>query len=143
MLAVAGVVFLFSTPSRPHAATIGGPYWQPLVRQLWTSPPEVNWAFVVLLVVSFAFCWWARVHLGALWSGFVTTKAEHRVVDTGPYRWVRHPINTGVISAAFWTACVRATPCAFCGFGLIAVSFWITAKDRGEFPAGRARAGRL
>ena len=106
MLAVAGVVFLFFTPSRPHAFIIGGPYWQPLVRQLWTAPPEVNWAFVVLLVVSFAFCWWARVHLGALWSGFVTTKADHRVIDTGPYRWVRHPIYTGVISAAFWTACV-------------------------------------
>ena len=136
LLAVAGVVLLFLTPARPHAVATGGPLWQPLVLRLWTAPPAVNWAFVVLLVVSFAFCWWARVHLGALWSGFVTTKADHRVVDTGPYRWVRHPIYTGVISAAFWTACVRATPCAFCGFGLIAVSFWITASIEESFLQG-------
>ena len=73
------------------------------------------------------------MHLGALWLGFVTTKADHRVIDTGPYRWVRHPIYTGVISTAFWTACVRATPSALCGFGLIAASFWITARMEETF----------
>jgi protein-S-isoprenylcysteine O-methyltransferase Ste14 len=29
--------------------------------------------------------------LGAFFSGVVTTQADHRVIDSGAYRWVRHP----------------------------------------------------
>ena len=31
------------------------------------------------------FAWWARIHLGRLWSSAVTRKEHHRVVDSGPY----------------------------------------------------------
>jgi protein-S-isoprenylcysteine O-methyltransferase Ste14 len=34
----------------------------------------------------------------------VTKKADHRVVDTGPYAIVRHPIYTGIILACAATA---------------------------------------
>jgi protein-S-isoprenylcysteine O-methyltransferase Ste14 len=37
-----------------------------------------------LTLPAFAFAWWARVHLGQLWSGSVTRKEGHRIVDTGP-----------------------------------------------------------
>ena len=54
-----------------------------------------------------------RIHLGALWSGSITRKADHRIVDTGPYGVVRHPIYTGLIAAAIAMAAVKATPVAF------------------------------
>ena len=46
---------------------------------------------------GFAFCWWARLHLGRLWSASVARKQGHRIVDTGPYGLVRHPIYTGML----------------------------------------------
>ena len=50
----------------------------------------------------------ARLYLGRLWSSSVTKKADHRVVDSGPYAIVRHPIHTGVIAAIFATAILKA-----------------------------------
>src|SRR4029079_5146391 len=37
----------------------------------------------------------ARLWLGRLWSSAVTRKEGHRVIDSGPYAIVRHPIYTG------------------------------------------------
>src|SRR4051794_1227077 len=58
--------------------------------------PPLAWLTVGAVAAGYLFCWWARFHLGSLWSGTVTTKEGHHVVDTGPYRLVRHPIYTGL-----------------------------------------------
>jgi protein-S-isoprenylcysteine O-methyltransferase Ste14 len=50
-------------------------------------------------VSGFAFSWWARIVLGRLWSSGVTRKTDHRIVTTGPYKVVRHPIYSGIIIA--------------------------------------------
>ena len=42
-----------------------------------------------------AFAIWARRTLGDNWSGRVTLKKEHELIQSGPYRIVRHPIYTG------------------------------------------------
>ena len=49
---------------------------------------------------------WARVHLGKYWSGKITLKEGHRLIRTGPYAWVRHPIYTGQLFGAVGTALV-------------------------------------
>jgi protein-S-isoprenylcysteine O-methyltransferase Ste14 len=57
-----------------------------------------------MLIVGLGFTVWARVHLGQHWSGHVTLKAGHRLIRTGPYAIVRHPIYTGLLLAAVGTA---------------------------------------
>jgi protein-S-isoprenylcysteine O-methyltransferase Ste14 len=39
------------------------------------------------------------MQLGQLFSGFVTLQPEHRLITTGCYRWVRHPIYSGSLLA--------------------------------------------
>jgi protein-S-isoprenylcysteine O-methyltransferase Ste14 len=58
----------------------------------------------VLLIAGLALAVWARVHLGQHWSGHVTLKAGHRLIRTGPYAIVRHPIYTGLLLAMLGTA---------------------------------------
>jgi protein-S-isoprenylcysteine O-methyltransferase Ste14 len=53
----------------------------------------------VLLVIGLGFTVWARLSLGRNWSGYVTLKAGHRLVRSGPYALVRHPIYTGLLFA--------------------------------------------
>jgi protein-S-isoprenylcysteine O-methyltransferase Ste14 len=57
-----------------------------------------------LLVVGLGFAVWARVHLGKNWSGHVTLKPGHRLIRSGPYALVRHPIYTGILLAMTGTA---------------------------------------
>ena len=64
---------------------------------LWRTPVALAWAMVAVVFAGLLFTWWARIHLGRLWSSSVTRKADHHVVDTGPYGIVRHPIYTGII----------------------------------------------
>src|SRR5689334_10710809 len=54
------------------------PWLGSLVTPLWSFPTEIKWALVLVAAFGFAFCWWARIHLGTLWSGTVTRKADHR-----------------------------------------------------------------
>jgi protein-S-isoprenylcysteine O-methyltransferase len=39
--------------------------------------------------------WWAIAWLGRLFTFDVAIAANHRVIDTGPYRLIRHPAYTG------------------------------------------------
>lgn len=70
----------------------------------WVEPGWVAVLLICLEVAGLAFAWWARVHLGALWSGQVTRKADHKIVDTGPYGIVRHPIYTGILLSFYASA---------------------------------------
>jgi serine phosphatase RsbU (regulator of sigma subunit)/protein-S-isoprenylcysteine O-methyltransferase Ste14 len=62
---------------------------------------------------------WARVHLGKYWSGVITLKEGHKLIRTGPYEFVRHPIYTGMIIAAAGTAMTSSTGDAIIGFVLL------------------------
>jgi len=66
---------------------------------LWSGHPAVAAAGFLIQVCGFAFTIWARSYLGALWSGGVVLREGHTVVDTGPYRLVRHPIYAGLLLA--------------------------------------------
>jgi protein-S-isoprenylcysteine O-methyltransferase Ste14 len=95
---------------------------------LWHSLPVVSWPMVAIVLLGLGFTWWARLHLGRLWSSNVARKAEHHVVDTGPYGIVRHPIYTGIIIASVATAVTRGTLAAWIGVGLMTYGWYIKAR---------------
>jgi protein-S-isoprenylcysteine O-methyltransferase Ste14 len=74
------------------------------------------------------FTWWARIHLGRFWSNAITRKEGHRVIDTGPYGLVRHPIYTGLITAMLATGVAVGTATALLGTLLIAFGLWQKAR---------------
>jgi protein-S-isoprenylcysteine O-methyltransferase Ste14 len=88
---------------------------------------------VAVVLAGLLFTWWARVHLGRLWSSSVTRKADHHVVDTGPYGIVRHPIYTGIILASLATAGMRGTALAWLGAGVMTTGWVIKARLEEEF----------
>ena len=47
---------------------------------------------------------WARVYLGRNWGMPMTQKADPELVTSGPYRFVRHPIYSGILLALVGTA---------------------------------------
>ena len=57
-----------------------------------------------MTAAGLVFAVWARVILGSNWSGMVTVKEGHELVERGPYTLVRHPIYTGLIFGLLGTA---------------------------------------
>jgi protein-S-isoprenylcysteine O-methyltransferase Ste14 len=101
--------------------------------QLWHFGDAMNWILVALTAAGLLFTWWARIHLGRLWSDWVVKKAGHHVVDTGPYRLVRHPIYSGLILAAFATAIEKGTSFALLGVVIITLAFCTKARREERF----------
>ena len=99
------------------------PRWTALAGRFWPPSPVAYWIGVALVIAGLAFAIWARVHLGGNWSGTVTVKQGHELIRSGPYRYVRHPIYTGLITALLGTTMASGTVHAAIGLAIIVVSF--------------------
>ncbi|MBU6142132.1 isoprenylcysteine carboxylmethyltransferase family protein [Patescibacteria group bacterium] len=64
----------------------------------------LGWIAACLTMLGVLFAIWARIHLGRNWSSVPTAKEGHELITSGPYRFVRHPIYTGILFAAFGAA---------------------------------------
>jgi protein-S-isoprenylcysteine O-methyltransferase len=78
---------------------------------------------VFLCAAGVSIAIWARRILGRNWSGYVMIKQDHELIQRGPYRYIRHPIYTGLILALAGT--VLALIPTEEGFLLVLV--WIVA----------------
>lgn len=104
--------------------------------RFWRLPRAAQWGTVAVAGLGFAFAWWARIHLGRFWARNVSRKADHRVVDTGPYALVRHPIYTGIILATGATAVLKATPFAWAGVVVMTAGWYVKARLEERFLRG-------
>jgi protein-S-isoprenylcysteine O-methyltransferase Ste14 len=101
--------------------------------RLWEAGYEVDWLLVAIVLLGLLFTLWARLYLGSLWSSSVTKKADHHIVDTGPYGIVRHPIYTGLIVASFATAVLEGTAAGLAGAVFITLGFAVKARLEESF----------
>jgi protein-S-isoprenylcysteine O-methyltransferase Ste14 len=97
----------------PHAPFLYGRLYEPM-------PWEVVGTAVTAAGLLFAV--WARLFLGKYWSGNVTVKEGHRLIRSGPYQLVRHPIYTGFVTGAIGSAITMGTVDAFVGAAIVAVT---------------------
>jgi protein-S-isoprenylcysteine O-methyltransferase Ste14 len=54
-------------------------------------------ASMVLGPPSVALAWAATCHLGKQWRYEAALSEDHELIQTGPYRWVRHPIYASML----------------------------------------------
>jgi len=67
---------------------------------------------------------WARRHLGRNWSGAVSIKVEHQLIRSGPYRWLRHPIYTGLLAMYIGPALLTGEWLALIGVAMAVFAYW-------------------
>ena len=82
---------------------------------------------VVVFALGIALALWARVHLGRNWGMPTTQKAEPELVTSGPYRFVRHPIYSGILTGVLGTA-LATNLIGLVIFAVLGVYFYYSAS---------------
>jgi protein-S-isoprenylcysteine O-methyltransferase Ste14 len=98
----------------------GRPEW---LQARWIGGGWTRYGIALALVIAgLSFSVWARHTLGGNWSGAVTVKVDHELVETGPYRRIRHPIYTGILLAVFGSGLAAGRVYGMAAFVLIALA---------------------
>lgn len=66
---------------------------------VWPESTVLRYSGLTATAIGTAIRITGMAQLGHLFSGFVTLQPEHRLITTGCYRWVRHPIYSGSLLA--------------------------------------------
>jgi protein-S-isoprenylcysteine O-methyltransferase Ste14 len=101
----------------------------PLDVRIISSMETVQWTAGILCIAGLAFCVWARATLGRNWSGAITLKEGHELIERGPYRLVRHPIYTGLLAMFLATAMTFGHLGGVVAVILAFASFWIKLTE--------------
>jgi protein-S-isoprenylcysteine O-methyltransferase Ste14 len=120
-------------------------------RSLTVDDPVVAGIGIALLGCGLAIAIWARAHLGRNWGMPMTVKQEPELVTSGPYRFVRHPIYSGLLLALVGTA-LATSLLVLVLVATFGVTFYISARIEEQnmtrafpaaYPAYRARTKML
>ena len=87
-----------------------------VLRPETTHDPWLAGIGTAMFAGGLALAIWARLHLGRNWGTPMTEKDSPELVTTGPYRWIRNPIYSGLILA------MTGTAIAISVFGLVVVA---------------------
>jgi protein-S-isoprenylcysteine O-methyltransferase Ste14 len=99
-------------------------------RHFIADTPTVEAIGLALTIAGLLFAVWARITLGANWSGRATVKQDHELIVRGPYALARHPIYTGILTALAGTLLIYGQWRSLIGFLVILLA--LTVKMRQE-----------
>jgi protein-S-isoprenylcysteine O-methyltransferase Ste14 len=84
-------------------------------------PEPLRWVGLALIVLGVAFALWAIATLGRHYDLELEIHRDHELVRSGPYRFVRHPIYSG-LGMHFVGACLATGNLVLCA-GTLLVTF--------------------
>lgn len=99
-----------------------------LTRPIFVAGPTLLLACVMVTILGLLFAVWARLALGANWSGTITIKTNHQLIRRGPYRWIRHPIYTGMLAALLAVAITQGLLSGMVGFAFVFLALFRKAR---------------
>ncbi len=79
---------------------------QPILFPIISFRVTATWGLIIQIIgvltilIALALHIWSRVHLQQFYAERVEVQPEHKVIDTGPYKLMRHPVITSFFGIA-------------------------------------------
>jgi len=120
-----------------HRLLVGAGWWllvyrglpPPLSSPLTPRTDLTQFIGAAICVAGLLVTIWARRTLAGNWSSDVTFKQGHELMKTGPYRFVRHPIYTGLLLMCLGSAIDIGQLRGWLGLGLVFLGFWVKLRQ--------------
>jgi protein-S-isoprenylcysteine O-methyltransferase Ste14 len=93
------------------------------------SSPVIDIISVSLCLLGLGVGLWARRTLAGNWDSLPAIKKNHELVQDGPYRFVRHPIYSGVLLMFLGTALEIGMLGSMVSFIVLFTGFWIKLTE--------------
>jgi protein-S-isoprenylcysteine O-methyltransferase Ste14 len=102
------------------------PSWNVILwrRTLWTGLLAD-----AIVLAGLAVSLWARTTLGGNWSASVTFKENHELIERGLYRYVRHPIYSGLLLMVLGAAILFGRLFGFIALVIVFLGFWFKSRQ--------------
>lgn len=94
-------------------------------------PDWLRWAGLALGLVGLGLWTWAQAVLGKEWSPQLQLREQHRLVTSGPYTWMRHPMYTAMFGVGIALALLAANWC-FVLFAVAMIAGFVVRAPREE-----------
>ncbi|MGE5326727.1 MAG: methyltransferase family protein [Deltaproteobacteria bacterium] len=104
-----------------------------LAERLYPDRRVVAPGGLALTLAGMSLTMWARYILGRNWSAMVTIKRDHRLIRTGPYAMIRHPIYSGLLLALLGTAFVVGEVRGFLAVVFAFVAWFVKSRAEERF----------
>jgi protein-S-isoprenylcysteine O-methyltransferase Ste14 len=92
--------------------------------RFWPDTPALRIISDVIVLTGLIIALWARTVLGGNWSGSPTFRENHELIERGPYRFVRHPIYTGILLMILGTAIISGRTTPFLALIICFLIYW-------------------
>lgn len=89
----------------------------------------VNILAIIFSISGLIICIYSRIILGSNWSKDVMIKKDHQLITKGPYKYIRHPIYTGLLMLYLGTMLAIGNVGSVLGFIILAFSFYLKANE--------------
>jgi protein-S-isoprenylcysteine O-methyltransferase Ste14 len=105
-----------------------------------------------MALASLGFWTWTHLSLGTLWTANLQIRANHYLVETGPYSRIRHPMYTAIMAWAVSLGFMLANwvPIVFAGVVMIMLTARVPREEKmmierfgEEYRAYMKRTGRF
>ena len=109
-------------------------------------PPVLAWTMLALVIASQALRWWCIATLGHRWNTRVIVVPGLPPVDSGPYRFLRHPnyvavVVEGIALPLVHAAWITAVVFTVLNAGLLAVRIRVEDQALGMLPEAAGAHG--
>ena len=110
------------------------PWADPFRSPITSHVSALKWLGSALVVLGLLGAVWSRKILAGNWSANVQFKEGHKLVERGPYLFVRHPIYTSILLMVLGTACSANRLIALAGLPFFFMGFFIKLKQEERLP---------